>query len=71
MWKYRLPDGRLLPQGDQDRGRSQWAESSASAVFAGRVLAKLGVVAQQIPAGEIYPALEKGTIDAAGNGRTL
>src|SRR5215510_9945867 len=33
--------------------------------FGGRVLAKLGVVAQQIPAGEIYPALEKGTIDAA------
>ena len=33
--------------------------------FAGRVLGKLGVVAQQIPAGEIYPALEKGTIDAA------
>ena len=33
--------------------------------FAGRVLAKLGVVAQQIPAGEIYPALEKGTIDGA------
>jgi TRAP-type mannitol/chloroaromatic compound transport system substrate-binding protein len=33
--------------------------------FGGRVLAKLGVVSQQIPAGEIYPALEKGTIDAA------
>lgn len=33
--------------------------------FAGRVLGKLGVVAQQIPAGDIYPALEKGTIDAA------
>jgi TRAP-type mannitol/chloroaromatic compound transport system substrate-binding protein len=33
--------------------------------FAGRVLAKLGVVAQQIAGGEIYPALEKGTIDAA------
>jgi TRAP-type mannitol/chloroaromatic compound transport system substrate-binding protein len=33
--------------------------------FAGRVLAKLGVVAQQIPGGEIYSALEKGTIDAA------
>ena len=33
--------------------------------FAGRVLARLGVVAQQIPAGEIYPSLEKGTIDAA------
>jgi TRAP-type mannitol/chloroaromatic compound transport system substrate-binding protein len=33
--------------------------------FGGRVLAKLGVVPQQIAGGEIYPALEKGTIDAA------
>jgi TRAP-type mannitol/chloroaromatic compound transport system substrate-binding protein len=33
--------------------------------FAGRVLAKLGVIAQQIAGGDIYPALEKGTIDAA------
>ena len=33
--------------------------------FAGRILQKLGVVPQQIPAGDIYPALEKGTIDAA------
>ena len=33
--------------------------------FAGRVLQKLGVVPQQIAAGDIYPALEKGTIDAA------
>jgi TRAP-type mannitol/chloroaromatic compound transport system substrate-binding protein len=33
--------------------------------FAGAVLSKLGVVPQQIPAGEIYTALEKGTIDAA------
>jgi TRAP-type mannitol/chloroaromatic compound transport system substrate-binding protein len=33
--------------------------------FAGRVLGKLGVVAQQIPGGEIYPSLEKGTIDGA------
>lgn len=31
----------------------------------GAVLAKLGVVPQQIPPGEIYPALEKGVIDAA------
>jgi TRAP-type mannitol/chloroaromatic compound transport system substrate-binding protein len=29
------------------------------------VLSKLGVVPQQIPPGDIYPALEKGTIDAA------
>ncbi len=33
--------------------------------FAGNVLAKLGVVPQQIPANEVYPSLEKGTIDAA------
>ena len=32
--------------------------------FGGKVLAKLGVVPQQIPGGDIYPALEKGTIDA-------
>ena len=32
--------------------------------FGGRVLAKLGAVPQNIPAGEIYQALEKGTIDA-------
>lgn len=31
----------------------------------GRVLAKLGVVPQQIAAGDIYTALERGTIDAA------
>jgi TRAP-type mannitol/chloroaromatic compound transport system substrate-binding protein len=31
----------------------------------GLVLAKLGVVAQQIAGGDIYPALEKGTIDGA------
>ncbi len=33
--------------------------------FAGEVLTKLGVVPQQIAGGDIYPALEKGTIDAA------
>jgi TRAP-type mannitol/chloroaromatic compound transport system substrate-binding protein len=33
--------------------------------FAGTVLAKLGAVPQQIAGGDIYPSLEKGTIDAA------
>ncbi|HWM49009.1 MAG TPA: TRAP transporter substrate-binding protein [Xanthobacteraceae bacterium] len=33
--------------------------------FAGTVLQKLGVVPQQIAGGDIYPALEKGTLDAA------
>ena len=31
----------------------------------GQVLARLGVIPQQIGAGDIYPALERGTIDAA------
>jgi TRAP-type mannitol/chloroaromatic compound transport system substrate-binding protein len=33
--------------------------------LAGDVVAKLGVIPQQIAGGDIYPALEKGTIDAA------
>ena len=33
--------------------------------FAGQVMSKLGVVPQQIGGGDIYPALEKGTIDGA------
>src|SRR6516162_8464614 len=33
--------------------------------WAGQTLQKLGVVPQQIAGGDIYPALEKGTIDAA------
>lgn len=32
--------------------------------FAGKVLSRLGAVPQNIPGGEIYQALEKGTIDA-------
>src|SRR5204863_10169707 len=33
--------------------------------YAGRVLQKLGCVPQQLAGGDIYPAPEKGTIDAA------
>ena len=33
--------------------------------LAGQVLQKLGVVPQQLASGDIYPALEKGTVDAA------
>ncbi len=33
--------------------------------FAGKVCERMGMVAQNIPGGEIYQALEKGTIDAA------
>lgn len=33
--------------------------------FGGKILSRLGAVPQNIPAGEIYQALEKGTVDAA------
>jgi TRAP-type mannitol/chloroaromatic compound transport system substrate-binding protein len=33
--------------------------------FGGAIMSRLGAVPQQIPGGDIYPALEKGTIDAA------
>ncbi|HSW17019.1 MAG TPA: TRAP transporter substrate-binding protein [Ramlibacter sp.] len=33
--------------------------------FAGKILERMGVVPQNLPGGEIYTALEKGTIDAA------
>jgi TRAP-type mannitol/chloroaromatic compound transport system substrate-binding protein len=33
--------------------------------FAGMILQRMGVVPQQLAAGDIYPSLEKGTIDAA------
>ena len=33
--------------------------------FAGTILQKVGLVPQQLAAGDIYPALEKGTLDAA------
>ena len=33
--------------------------------FAGRIAQRLGVIPQQIAAGDIYPALEKGTLDGA------
>jgi TRAP-type mannitol/chloroaromatic compound transport system substrate-binding protein len=36
-----------------------------TAAMAGNVLTRLGVVPQQIAGGDIYPSLEKGTIDAA------
>ena len=62
--QYRGADGRLVPQGDQDRRRPQGLKMRIGG-FAGKVIAKLGVVPQQIAGGDIYPALEKGTIDAA------
>ena len=61
--QHRRPDVRLVPQGAEDAGRLQGLKMR-TAGFGGRVMAKLGVVPQQIAGGDIYPALEKGTIDA-------
>ena len=47
------------------RSPTSRASSSASAARAAWCCTKLGVVPQQIAGGDIYPALEKGTIDAA------
>jgi TRAP-type mannitol/chloroaromatic compound transport system substrate-binding protein len=33
--------------------------------FAGKIMERMGAVPQNIPGGDIYPALEKGTLDAA------
>ena len=61
--QHRRANGRLVPQGNQDARRHQGPED-AHRGFGGTILSKLGGVPQNIPGGEIYPALEKGTIDA-------
>ena len=65
-----------LPGGNTGAQMGGWFRSEINTVadlnglkmriagFAGQVVAKLGVLPQQIAGGEIYPALEKGTIDA-------
>jgi TRAP-type mannitol/chloroaromatic compound transport system substrate-binding protein len=68
---------RVLPCGNTGAQMAGWFRKEIKTVddfkglkfrtggLAGQVLAKLGVVTQQIGAAEIYPALERGTIDAA------
>jgi TRAP-type mannitol/chloroaromatic compound transport system substrate-binding protein len=68
---------RAFPAGNTSAQMAGWFRKEINTVadlnglkfrtggLAGQVLAKLGVVPQQIAAGEIYPALERGTIDAA------
>ena len=63
--QVRLPDGRLLPQGNQHASMTCNGLKFRIGGLGGQVLAKLGVVPQQIAAGDVYPALERGTIDAA------
>ena len=53
-----------IPQGNQGDAGAPGVGVPAGG-SAGMVLAKLGVVPQQLAAGDLYPALEKGVIDAA------
>ena len=64
--QHRHPDGRLVPQGDQDGRRPQSGLKMPDRRYGpARPLPKVGAVPQQLAGGGIYPALEKGTIDAA------
>lgn len=66
----------VLPGGNTDMQMGGWFSKEISAIddlkglkmripgFAGKVMAKVGAVPTNIPAGELYQALERGTIDA-------
>ena len=68
---------RMIPAGHTGAQMGGWFRKEINTVedmkglkfriggWAGSVVSRLGVVPQQIAAGDIYPALEKGTIDAA------
>src|SRR5690625_5034027 len=65
-----------FPMGDTGTQMGGWYRKEINSVedlkglkmrtagFAGEVLARMGVVPQQVPPGDIYPSLEKGTLDA-------
>ena len=61
--QHHRPDGRLVPQGNQVDGRHEGPQD-AHRRNRRKGQERLGVVTQSLPAGEIYQALEKGTIDA-------
>jgi TRAP-type mannitol/chloroaromatic compound transport system substrate-binding protein len=68
---------RSIPAGNTNAQMGGWFRKQIKTVddlkglkfriagFAGKVMQKLGVVPQQLAGGDIYPALEKGTIDGA------
>ena len=75
-----LKEYNVRRHSDRQRPARRWAAGSARRSrsiedfkglkfrvggFAGTIIAKVGGVPQQIAGGDIYPALEKGTIDAA------
>ena len=63
--QHRRADGRLVPQGDQDASTTSRASRCASAASPAASCRSSAWCRSRSPAGDIYPALEKGTIDAA------
>ena len=63
--QHRRADGRLVSQGDQVRCGLKGLKMRIGGFARQGADAGMGGVPQQIAGGEIYPALEKGTIDAA------
>jgi hypothetical protein len=70
MGQHRRANGRLVPQGNQVGGRHQGPEN-AHWWLCRQGAERMGGVPQNIPGGEIYQALEKGTIDACRVGGPL
>ncbi|MEH2595124.1 hypothetical protein V1278_002037 [Bradyrhizobium sp. AZCC 1577] len=64
VWQHECADGRLVPQGDQDRCRSTGIEDARRRHLGTRACADRRR-AQQLAGGGVYPALEKGAVDAA------
>jgi TRAP-type mannitol/chloroaromatic compound transport system substrate-binding protein len=74
---YKAYDVHHFPAGNTGAQMAGWFRKEIKTVedlkglkfrvggLAGMVLSKLGVVPQQLAAGDIYPALEKGVLDAA------
>ena len=63
--QHRRPDGRLVPQGDQYRCRSAGPQDAHRRVCGQGSSKGSASCRSRLAGGDIYPALEKGTIDAA------
>ena len=61
--QYRGADGRLVSQRGEHACRLQGTEDAHSRPRR-QIMARIGAVPQALPGGDIYPALERGAIDA-------
>ena len=63
--QHRRADDRLVQEGDQDGRRPQGPEDAHPGPCGARVQRRSASTCSCCPAGEIFPALERGVIDAA------